>query len=84
MSIQGQAIAYEAARDAINDAIAGYSEQIALEQQRLTPKLVRIAWLEMRTSQAIATRDALNTEDTESLPQTLLEYSAIVRAHDAN
>jgi hypothetical protein len=84
MWTQDQAIAYEAARDAINDVIAGYSEQIALEEQRLTPNIARIAWLEMRTSQAIATRGALNIEDTESLRQTLLEYSAIVRAHDAN
>lgn len=84
MWTQDQAIAYEAARDAINDVIASYSEQIALEEQRHTPNIARIAWLEVRTSQAIATRDALNVEDTENARQTLSEYSAIFRAHDAN
>ena len=34
---QDQAIAYEAALEAINDVIAGYSEQIALEHGRVVP-----------------------------------------------
>lgn len=84
MWTQDQAMAYEAALDAINDVIAGYSEQIALEQKRTAPSAARIAWLEMRTSQAIVVREALNVEDTENARQTLLEYSAIFRAHDAN
>lgn len=46
---QQQAIAYEVALEAINDVIAGYSEQIALEQARPSPNTARIAWLEMRT-----------------------------------
>jgi hypothetical protein len=43
---QQQAIAYEVALEAINDVIAGYSEQIALEQARPSPNTARIAWLE--------------------------------------
>ena len=51
---QEQAIAYEVALEAINDVIAGYSEQIALERARPTPNAARIAWLEMRTDQAVS------------------------------
>ena len=77
-----QAIAYETALEAINDVIAGYSEQIALEHGRVVPNTARIAWLEMRTDQASATGHALNVMDDENVRQTLLEYSAIVRARD--
>ena len=40
---QDQAIAYEAALEAINDVIAGYSEQIALEHGCVAPNAARIA-----------------------------------------
>ncbi|AOR81397.1 hypothetical protein ACFSUK_03470 [Sphingobium scionense] len=82
MWTQDQAIAYEAALEAINDVIAGYSEQIALEHGCVAPNAARIAWLEMRTDQASATGHALNVVDDENVRQTLLEYSAIVRARD--
>lgn len=83
MWTQDQAIAYEAALEAINDVIAGYSEQIALEEQSGTPNAARIAWLEMRTDQAAAIMESLNVTDTENVRQVLSEYSAIVRARDA-
>ena len=83
MWTQDQAIAYEAALEAINDVIAGYSEQIALEQQSGAPNTGRIAWLEMRTDQATAIMESLNVTDTENVRQVLSEYSAIVRARDA-
>src|SRR3546814_18848407 len=60
---------------AINDVIAGYSEQIALEHGCVAPNAARIAWLEMRTDQASATGHALNVVDDENVRQTLLEYS---------
>ena len=41
---QEQAIAYEVALEAINDVIAGYSEQIALEQTYPAPNTARITW----------------------------------------
>src|SRR3546814_2177156 len=71
---QDQAIAYEAALEAINDVIAGYSEQIALEHGRVVPNTARIAWLEMRTDQESATGHAPNVMDDENVRQTLLEY----------
>lgn len=80
---QDQAIAYEAALEAINDVIAGYSEQIALEQDSPTPNAARIAWLEMRTDQATEIMHSLNVADTANVRQVLTEYSAIVRARDA-
>jgi len=80
---QDQAIAYEAALEAINDMIAGYSEQIALEQDSPTPNAARIAWLEMRTDQATEIMHSLNVEDTANVRQVLTEYSAMVRARDA-
>lgn len=83
MWTQDQAIAYEAALEAINDVIAGYSEQIALEEQSGAPNAARIAWLEMRTDQATAIMESLNVTDTENVRQVLSEYSAIVRARDA-
>ena len=82
LGTQDQAIAYEAALEAINDVIAGYSEEIALEHGCVAPNAARIAWLEMRTDQASATGHALNVVDDENVWQTLLEYSAIVRARD--
>lgn len=83
MWTQDQAIAYEAALEAINDVIAGYSEQIALEQQSAVPNAGRIAWLEMRTDQATANMESLNVTDTENVRKVLSEYSAIVRVRDA-
>jgi len=80
---QDQAVAYEAALEAINDVIAGYSEQIAFEQERSAPSAARIEWLEMRIDQATAIMHKLNVTDDENVRQVLLEYSAIVRAHDA-
>ena len=41
---QKQAIGYEVALEAINDVIAGYSEQIALEQTHPAPNTARITW----------------------------------------
>ncbi|MHA6767561.1 hypothetical protein [Sphingobium herbicidovorans] len=40
---QDQAIAFEAALEAVNDVIAGYSEQIADEQASPAPNAARIA-----------------------------------------
>lgn len=80
---QDQAIAYEAALEAINDVIAGYSEQIAVEQDSPAPNAARIAWLEMRTDQATVIMHSLNVEDTANVRQVLTEYSAMVRARDA-
>src|SRR3546814_2815124 len=60
---QKQAIAYEVALEAINDVIAGYSEQIALEQTHPAPTTARITWLEMRTDQAVSVHHSLNVCD---------------------
>lgn len=79
---QEQAIAYEVALEAINDVIAGYSEQIALEQARPMPNAARIAWLEMRTDQAISVHRSLNVCDDGNVQQAISEFSAIVRARD--
>jgi len=79
---QEQAIAYEVALEAINDVIAGYSEQIALEQARPTPNATRIAWLEMRTDQAVSVHHSLNVRDDGNVQQALSEFSAIVRERD--
>src|SRR3546814_15450063 len=57
---QKQAIAYEVALEAINDVIAGYSEQIALEQTHPAPNTARNTWLEMRTDQAVSVHHSLN------------------------
>ena len=76
---QEQAIAYEAALEAINDVIAGYSEQVALEQARPSPNTARIAWLEMRTDQAVSVHHSLNVCDDSNVQQTIFEFSAIAR-----
>src|SRR3546814_4451657 len=80
---QDQAIAFEAALEAVNDVIAGYSEQIANEQASPASDATCIAWLEMRTDQAVTVMDSLNVTDTANVQQVLSEYSAIVRARDA-
>lgn len=80
---QDQAIAFEAALEAVNDVIAGYSEQIADEQASPAPNAARIAWLEMHTDQAAAVMDSLNVTDIANVHHVLSEYSAIVRASDA-
>jgi hypothetical protein len=79
---QDQAIAYEAALDAINDVIAGYSEQIDAEERRPQSDASRIAWLDMRVDQAREVMHSLNVTDTANVWQVLREYSAIVRARD--
>lgn len=80
---QDQAIAYGAALDAINDVIAGYSEQIHAEESNLEPDVSRIAWLNMRVDQAVDLMHSLNVTDTANVQQVLSEYSAIDRARDA-
>src|SRR3546814_2389901 len=57
---QKQAIAYEVALEAINDVIAGYSEQIALEQNHPAPNTALITWLEMRNDQDVSVHHSLN------------------------
>lgn len=79
---QDQAIAYEAALEAINDVIAGYSEQIAVEGSKNAPDTRRIAWLEMRTTQAREVAESLDVNDDATVAQALMEYSAIVVARD--
>ena len=79
---QEKAIAYEAALEAINDVIAGYSEQIATEGSKDAPDTKRIAWLEMRTTQARDVVESLDVNDDATVAQALMEYSAIVMARD--
>ena len=80
---QDQAIAYEAALEAINDVIAGYSEQIDAEETSPQPNAQRLAWLSMRVSHARDEAHSLDVNDDASVSQVLAEYSAIVRARDA-
>ncbi|MFV0296733.1 MAG: hypothetical protein ACK5JT_11520 [Hyphomicrobiaceae bacterium] len=80
---QDQAIAYEAALEAINDVIAGYSEQIEAEESNPRPNEARLALLTMQTSHAAQIRDALDVTDDVSVRQVLQEFCAIVRARDA-
>jgi hypothetical protein len=80
---QDQAIAYEAALEAINDVIAGYSEQIEAEESRLQSNAQRLAWLTMRVSHARDEAHSLDVADDASVRQVLAEFSAIVRARDA-
>lgn len=80
---QDQAIAFEAALEAVNDVIAGYSEQIDIEENSGQPDTARIAWLNMRIDQAVEVRHALRVTDTANVQQVMMEYSAIVRTRDA-
>lgn len=80
---QDQAIAYEAALEAINDVIAGYSEEIDQARYAAPPLDQRVAWLKMRIVQARDVGDALDLNDDASVAEVLREYSAIVRARDA-
>lgn len=80
---QDQAIAYEAALEAINDVIAGYSEQIDAEENGPQPNAQRLAWLTMRVSHAREEAHSLDVNDDATVRQVLAEYSAIVRARDA-
>src|SRR3546814_18046710 len=79
---QKQAIAYEVALEAINDVIAGYSEQIALEQTHPAPNTARITWMEMRTEQAVSVHHSLNVWDDGNVQQAIPEFNAITGARD--
>lgn len=79
---QDQAIAYEAALEAINDVISGYSEQIDIARNATPPDTRRIDFLHFRTEQALDLKDALNVEDTQAVQEILNEYGVIVRARD--
>src|SRR3546814_1680717 len=83
---QKQAIAYEVALEAINDVIAGYSEQIALEQTYPAPNTARITWLEMRTDQAVSVHHSLNvrSEEHTSKLQSLMRISYAVFCFNKN
>src|SRR3546814_12197790 len=60
---QDQAIAYEAALEAINDVIAGYSAQIAIERNASPPNIHRMEWLRMRVRQARDVAESLDVTD---------------------
>lgn len=79
---QDQAIAYEAALEAINDVIAGYSEQIDIARNATPPDMRRIGFLHFRTEQALDLKDFLNVEDGQVVQEILGEYGAIVRVRD--
>lgn len=79
---QDQAIAYEAARAAVVDVIAGYSAAIDAEQTKGEPYGAREAFLEMQTDHCFAVLRALRVTDDATVAQVLREYSAIVRARD--
>lgn len=78
---QDQAIAYEAAREAINDVIAGYSAQI--DAARRNGDEARVTWLNMRIDQAWDVAHSLNVRDSVTVTQVLQEFSAVVRARNA-
>lgn len=79
---QDQAIAYEAALEAINDVIAGYSEQIDIARHATPSDTRRVAFFHFRTEQAMDLKDALNVEDTQTVREILTEYGAIVHTRD--
>src|SRR3546814_12207052 len=80
---QKQVVAYEGALEAINDVIAGYSEQIALEQTHPASNTARITWLEMRTDQAVSVIHSLNVCNAGNVEQDISEFSVIASArHD--
>lgn len=80
---QEQAIAYEAAIEAINDVIAGYSEALQIARQQTPPDQARIAWLRMRTDHAHDLANALNVTDDEGVAEVLRDFGAMVRARNA-
>lgn len=80
---QDQAIAYEAALEAINDVIAGYSEQIDIARNATPPDMRRVDFLHFRAEQALDLKDALDVEDGRAVQEVLFEYGGIVRARDA-
>ena len=80
---QDQAIAYEAALEAINDVISGYSEEMDQVRRSVVPNIPRLAWLEMRIDQARDVAEALDVSDSASVNEALRDYSAMVRARDA-
>ncbi|WP_068094647.1 hypothetical protein [Novosphingobium rosa] len=80
---QEQAIAYEAALEAINDVIAGYSEATDSAGRALPPSDRRLSFLRMRVSQARDVGDALDPADDASVGDVLREFSAMVRAREA-
>lgn len=80
---QDQAIAYEAALEAINDVVAGYSEQIEVERNNPQPSQKRVDWLRLRRRQARSIAHSLDVTDDLSVSQALAEFSAMVRARDA-
>lgn len=79
---QDQAIAFEAAREAVVDVIAGYSAEIDAEQAKGRGDGERLAFLEMQTRHCFDVLKSLRVTDDATVAQVLREYSAIVRARD--
>ncbi|MFC3216494.1 MULTISPECIES: hypothetical protein [Sphingomonadaceae] len=79
---QDQAVAFEAAREAVVDVIAGYSAEIDAEQTKPQPDGDRLAFLEMQTRHCFDVMKSLRVADDATVAQVLREYSAIVRARD--
>jgi len=81
---QDQAIAFEAAREAVVDVMAGYSAEIDAEESKPQPDAERLAFLEMQTRHCFDVLKSLRVTDDATVAQVLREYSAIVRARDDN
>lgn len=79
---QDQAIAFEVAREAVLDVIAGYNAEVYEERQKPSPDTNRIAYLKMRVGQCFDVANALRVTDDTTVSEVTREYSAIVRARD--
>lgn len=78
---QDQAVAFEAARECLGDAIAICVAGIATEEARACPDASRLAELESELVELTAKRRELKLTDSEAVASVRAIYGALVRGH---
>lgn len=78
---QDEAIAYECAREVINDMVSICSNLISQEEKKNTPDLKRIQELDLRVSALFKERNAMSWHDQEIVAKIRSKYGSKIRAY---
>lgn len=78
---QEESIAFECAKEVMNDIIGICSCLLGVEQKKASPNLSRMAELEQKRYDLLKERDAICWNDTAKIAHIRREYGAKIRAY---
>lgn len=78
---QEESIAFECAKEVMNDMISICSSLLAKEKQKRPANLTRIRDLDQKRLQLIEERDAIGWNDNQKIARIRVEYGAKIRTY---